>query len=883
MNNIIDSELYLLLGRINDYYAKLCSLTNDSLRIILKEIEQSICSQNSKKEALDIYLVEVFAIVKETARRFANGDIEVTPTEYDIQLAKKYDFVDIVDNKAIYHCSWNVFGEITQWSMVHYDEQILGGILLHKGYAAEIATGEGKTLIATLPVFINALAHEGVHLMTVNNYLSRRDYELTRPIYMFHGLSVGCIEECALFNQERKAAYQSDITFGTNSSFAFDYLYDHLVMDKDLIVQGSHNFALIDELDSILIDEANNPHIICDGFGIDETKEYQEKKAVVEELFYSGKERLYHVDKLMCTASYTEEGKKWLSAKCGIQDLYAQEIKYSFKQFVNSKLEDYSKDSKIQIIQNVLQQLLNAYTLYERDVNYIIKDGNVFIVDEQTGRLKKNSRWEYGLHAAVEAKEGVKIHPNVESHAVISLKNYFKLYKKIAGMSGTLMSVKDELQSHYNLTAVILPTHKPVIREDLPLRIFRTKEQKDNAIVKAIVEYHAAGRPVLVGSLSVKRCEEICSLLYAEGLKYNELSAKSLEKEAQYVSHAGKGNVITVSTSIAGRGTDIKLSENARLNGGLAVIGTDLFDSSRVDRQLVGRAGRQGDPGSSVFFSSLEDIIIQNLTIDERNQLDELIKSVDSAEIGTPEICAYFIAAQRNREDYFCDLRTKIANKDDLIAPQRKIFYEQRNKVLTQPSIVESIVEDIFVDTYAQTLLDEKLSQLQSKVYILLNRIRKNNKREVQVGIPFSDDKDLFVVNANVNKSLEQNDYFKEEYLRQIILQIYDRYWTCFVSFMQSELEFDEVQRLPYTFEKVKQEMNDVIKSRILNSTIPVSGLDSVTLAPNKDIQHCEKKAIEYKNKKNNRLTKDVLCPCGSGLKYCECHGKDIRNIKRRR
>ena len=464
------------------------------------------------------------------------------------------------------------------WKMVHYDEQLLGGIFLHYGYATEMATGEGKTLVATLPVFLNALTHEGVHIMTVNDYLSKRDFETTRPIYMFYGLSADCIEKYERQDKRRKATYKSDIAFGTNSSFTFDYLFDHLTIQPEECIQQSHNYAIIDELDSILIDDAATPHIVGGGNYYNNGKIFKENYPLIKELTENKEAELYKIDKLKKSAFFTQEGKEWLSLKKGMPDLFSVERTYEIADF-DELAQDKQNEIKNKIyLQSVFQQLLLALTVYERDVDYIVEGGIVKIIDAHTGRVKESNRWEHGLHTAMEVKEQVEVQNDFDGMAVVSLKNYFRLYKKIAGMSGTIMPVKDELLEIYNLPCASLPTHRPLIRKDLPLRIFKTAQQKDDAIIKAIIDNKSAGRPSLVGSISVKRSEQLCNKLDELGIEYNKLDAKTLKDEAYTIAKAGIGNTITVSTSVAGRGTDIKPSPEAIAAGGLMVIGTDLFE-----------------------------------------------------------------------------------------------------------------------------------------------------------------------------------------------------------------------------------------------------------------------------------------------------------------
>ena len=822
MNSILN-KYQCLVDSINTNFNSLHNLSNDELREEFCKIEIAINKYDNKQEGIEKYLVPVFAIVKETARRFSEGNIAVTANPNDVKLANQYDFVEILGNKAIYKNHWDVMGVPTIWKMVHYDEQLLGGILLHYGFATEMATGEGKTLVATLPVFLNALTHEGVHLMTVNDYLSKRDFETTRPIYMFYGLTADCIEKYPRYDRRHKEAYRLDVVFGTNSSFTFDYLFDHIAITPQECVQTNHNYAIIDELDSILIDDADEPHIVGGGNYYNNGKIYKENFPLIKELLdKENSEVLYECSKLRKSADFTEEGKKWLSNKKEMPDLYSIERTYELVDFDEMAQEKQDEVREKLYLQNVFHQLLLALTVYERDVDYLVDGGKVNIIDPHTGRVKESNRWEYGLHTAMEVKENVEVQNDFDGMAVISLKNYFLLYKKIAGMSGTIMPVEDELKEIYNLKCASLPTHKPLIRQDNPLRIFKNTEDKDNAIIKAIIDNHKSGRPTLVGSITVKRSEEICNKLNEHGIKYNKLDAKTIKDEAFTISKAGLSNTITVSTSVAGRGTDIKPSTDAIDAGGLLVIGTDLFESVRVDRQLKGRAGRQGDPGSSVFFASLEDQILKNLEQDDLRSLDEYSSMLQDGEILDDKIRHFFEKAQANREKYFETCRKETARKDDIIAPQRKKFYEQRNAVLFSSEVAESIVKDIIdLSNITFESIDCHLSELYLKTKELVIRSTKNNPNRTSVFVPFSDKLHPFAVLLEVELTIASYDYFCMEFKRQIILQIYDKEWKKIVLHMMGNLDKKEIEMLDGKYLKMMDEINAIILSRLLNSSIP--------------------------------------------------------------
>lgn len=864
---------------INSEYATLHSLTNDELRIKLHHIERFINEQEDKSDALNKSLVSVFAIVKETARRFSLGNIEVTATPNDLRIAEKYDFIKISRDKAIYQNHWDVMGVPYVWKMVHYDEQLLGGILLHYGYATEMATGEGKTLVATLPVFLNALTHEGVHIMTVNDYLSKRDFETTRPIYMFYGLSVDCIDNYERCDNHRKATYKSDIAFGTNSSFTFDYLFDHIAIKPEECVQQSHNYAIIDELDSILIDDADNPHIVGGGNYYNNGKVFKENYPLIKELIGNKDIELYKIDKLKKTAIFTQEGKEWLSLNKGIPDLFSVERTYEIADF-DELAQDKQNEIKNKIyLQSVFQQLLLALTVYERDVDYIVEGGKVKIIDTHTGRVKETCRWEHGLHTAMEVKEQVEVQNDFDGMAVVSLKNYFRLYKKIAGMSGTIMSVKDELLEIYNLPCASLPTHKPLIRKDLPLRIFKTAQQKDDAIIKAIVDNKSAGRPSLVGSISVKRSEQICNKLDELGIEYNKLDAKTLKDEAYTIAKAGIGNTITVSTSVAGRGTDIKPSPEAIAAGGLMVIGTDLFESVRVDRQLKGRSGRQGDPGYSVFFASFEDQILQNLSPDDLKDLERLSDTYSMNEISTDEVRMYFNKAQSNREAYFKSCRKETARKDDIVDPHRKKMYKQRNAVLFNAEEANVIVDNIIKHLGENSdKIEEHLMSLYIKTKELVRRSTENNPNRTEVLVPFSEAMHTFAIRLEVG-FIASYEYFCKEFKRQIILQIYDKEWKKFVLHIMSDLDRKEIELLDTKYRPMMDDINFIILSRLKYASI----LFDVIKGPS---DNPGGKGKPHKVNSAVTIAPDEPCPCGSGKKYCECHGSNIRSnnrIKRRR
>ena len=874
-------QITAILTEIDSIYATSHSLSNDELRQEIKNIERAICSANDQLIALNNALPKVYALVKETARRFSLGNLEVTANDWDKNLAEQFDFVKIVDGKAIYTNHWVVERYDYKWNMIHYDEQLLAGIYLHYGYAIEMATGEGKTLVATLPVFLNALTHQGVHMMTVNDYLSRRDCELTRPIYLFHGLNVDCIEyQYNIYSLQRKQAYAADITFGTNSSFAFDYLYDHLALSPEKCMQRKHNYAIVDELDSVFIDEADNPHVVGGGYPYDNGGIYKKYHPLIKELLTTSSDpALYQADILRRKAWFTQEGQVWLANKTGITDLYQMKRISEIEHFQTLPKEEREKIAHNLQVQNVLSQLLNAYTLYERDVDYVIDKLRriIIIIDPHTGRLRESFRWEHGLHTAVEVKEGVCTQKDPNSIATISLKNYFKLYNRYCGMSGTIQLVTNELKDVYGLDVAVIPSHRPLIRDDQPIKIFKTKQAKDKAIIDKIIEIHQTHRPILVGCLTTKRAIELNKLLQERGLMTNLLDAKSLDKEAEFISKAGITNTITVSTSIAGRGTDIKLSKEAYQQGGLAIIGADIFDSRRIDQQLKGRAGRQGDPGSSLFFVSVEDLIMKNLTPEEENNLDQIIANFESEEITSPLVSPFIRKAQSNRESFFAKLRQDTARKDDIIAPYRHKLYTQRNRVLFDSEEACRIVDSLLSSNQEEwETIDKCLQEHYQFILPLLKREQANNIHAQEMLIPFADNTHLYVVELVVKQTIDSFFFFKKAYLRQVILSVYDWHWKKFVLHLMEDLNERETLLLPQEFQKMKADINSSILTRIKYSVIPINKLQA---------QGTQKISTVEENhmKKKEQPAANDPCPCGSGKKFGECHGKSIRQIKSKR
>ena len=735
----------------------------------IDKLEKEVLERYDKK--LDEVLPEAFAIMRDTARRFAqNEEIIVTATDFDRELAAKHDFVRIDGDKAIYQNHWIAGGNEVTWNMVHYDVQLFGGVVLHQGKIAEMATGEGKTLVATLPVFLNALTGNGVHVVTVNDYLAKRDSEWMGPMYMFHGLSVDCIDKHQPNSAARRKAYQADITFGTNNEFGFDYLRDNMAISPEDLVQRAHNYAIVDEVDSVLIDDARTPLIISGPVPKGDDQMFEQYQPLVEQLvnvqrqlatkylaeakqlitenkdkdsvtkgylqlFRSHKalpknkplikylsetgikagmlkteayymennnklmpeatDPLYFVvDEKQKSVDLTDKGNEWLAKQVSDPDLFVlpdittqlsaleAETDISDEEKLNKKdelLTNYAiKSERV----HTLQQLLKAYTMFNRDDDYVVIDGQVKIVDEQTGRIMEGRRWSDGLHQAVEAKEHVKIEAATQTFATITLQNYFRMYHKLAGMTGTASTEAGEFWDIYKLDVVEIPTNRPVIRNDMNDRVYKTQREKYKAVIEEIEKMIKAGHPVLVGTTSVEISEMLSKMLDMRKIKHNVLNAKLHQKEADIVAHAGESSIVTIATNMAGRGTDIKLSPEVRAAGGLAIIGTERHESRRVDRQLRGRAGRQGDPGSSVFFVSLEDKLMRLFASEKIARVMDHLGFKEGEMIESPMINHSIERAQKKVEENNFGIRKHLLEYDDVMNKQRTVIYEKRRHAL---------------------------------------------------------------------------------------------------------------------------------------------------------------------------------------------------------
>ena len=807
-----------IVEKVKAEYPNIKALSNDQLRAKTKEIQQyvqnagkaqrekiaelkatiedtpidqreDIFNQIDKleKEALDNYEVALnevlptaFSIVKDTARRFAeNEETVVTATEFDRELAANpaNDFITIDGDNAIYHNHWTAGGNDLKWEMVHYDVQLFGGTVLHQGKIAEMATGEGKTLVATLPVFLNALTGNGVHVVTVNDYLAKRDSEWMGPLYMFNGLSVDCIDKHRPNSDARRKAYMADITFGTNNEFGFDYLRDNMATSPADLVHRQHNYAIVDEVDSVLIDDARTPLIISGPIPKGDDQMFEQYQPLVERLYevqrkqatellaeakqkigegtknkdakmledgflalyrsykalpknkplikYLSEEGIkagmlkteeyymannnrempkavaplyFVVDEKLNSADLTDKGTEWLAKQVNDRELFVlPDIATEMSQLeARTDISDQERlDIKDEMMAHygvqservhTLQQLLKAYTMFNKDDEYVVMDGEVKIVDEQTGRIMEGRRWSDGLHQAIEAKEHVKVEAATQTFATITLQNYFRIYHKLSGMTGTASTEAGEFWDIYKLDVVEIPTNRPIARHDLDDRVYKTAREKYRAVIDEIEEMRNAGRPVLVGTTSVEISELLSKMLKMRNIPHNVLNAKLHQQEAQIVAEAGRSTngkgAVTIATNMAGRGTDIKLTPEVKAAGGLAIIGTERHESRRVDRQLRGRAGRQGDPGSSVFYVSLEDKLMRLFASERIAKVMDRLGFEDGERIESPMISKSIERAQRKVEENNFGIRKHLLEYDDVMNKQRTVIYEKRRHAL---------------------------------------------------------------------------------------------------------------------------------------------------------------------------------------------------------
>ena len=997
--------------------------------------------------ALDDVLPEAFAIVKETARRFTqNEEVVVTATEMDRTLAATKDFVRIEDDKAIYTNHWQAGGNETIWSMIHYDVQLFGGVVLHKGKIAEMATGEGKTLVATLPVFLNALTGNGVHVVTVNDYLAKRDSEWMGPLYMFHGLSVDCIDKHQPNSEARRQAYLADITFGTNNEFGFDYLRDNMASSPADLVQRRHNYAIVDEVDSVLIDDARTPLIISGPVPkkgdqlfedlrplverlveaqkrlatqlLAEAKKliYSENQAEVEAgflaLFRSHKalpknkplikflsepgiktgmlkteaiyieqnnrrmpeaiEPLYFViDEKMNSVDLTDKGIELITGNAADPTLFVlPDIASEMAAIDNSGMtEEEILQKKDELFTNyavkservhTINQLLKAYTMFEKNTEYIVTEqGEVKIVDEQTGRIMEGRRYSDGLHQAIEAKERVKVEAATQTFATITLQNYFRMYHKLSGMTGTAETEAGELWDIYKLDVVVIPTNRPIARNDMNDRIYKTQREKYNAVIEEVEKMVAEGRPVLVGTTSVEISELLSRMLTMRKIEHNVLNAKLHQKEADIVAKAGLKGTVTIATNMAGRGTDIKLSDEVKAAGGLAIIGTERHESRRVDRQLRGRAGRQGDPGSSVFFVSLEDNLMRLFAADRISSVMDKLGFQEGEMLEHKMISKSIENAQKKVEENHFGTRKHLLEYDDVMNKQRTVVYTKRRHALMGERIgmdlanmiwdrCESIIdnndyEGIRMELFRVMALEcpfteEEYSSKKTPelVELTFNAAMKNFKgkmdrlaqianpvikqvyenegmRYENILVPITDGKRVYQIPVNLKAAYETEcKEVVKAFEKAIMLHVIDDAWK------ENLRELDELKHsvrnasyeqkdplLIYKLESVNlfdamvNKINDKTLSILMRGQIPMREPEQVREAPVETRAQRRQQVQENKAELGDRnqqaaaqhdtraqrrepiraehtVGRNDPCPCGSGKKFKNCHGRDL-------
>ena len=1010
----------------------------------IDKIEKEILDTYEK--ALDEVLPVAFSIVKETAKRFSeNEEIVVTATEFDRHLAATKDFVRIEGDKAIYQNHWVAGGNDTLWNMVHYDVQLFGGVVLHKGKIAEMATGEGKTLVATLPVFLNALTGNGVHVVTVNDYLAKRDSEWMGPLYMFHGLSVDCIDRHQPNSDARRQAYLADITFGTNNEFGFDYLRDNMAISPKDLVQRQHNYAIVDEVDSVLIDDARTPLIISGPvpkgddqlfeqlrpqverlveaqkklatqyladakrlIASNDKKEQEEgflalyrshkclpkNKALIkflseqgikagmlktEEIYMEQNNKRMHevtdplyfvIDEKLNSVDLTDKGVDLISGNSEDPTFFVlPDITAQLSELENEKeLTDEERLAKKDALMtnfaikservHTINQLLKAYTMFEKDDEYVVIDGQVKIVDEQTGRIMEGRRYSDGLHQAIEAKEGVKVEAATQTFATITLQNYFRMYHKLSGMTGTAETEAGELWDIYKLDVVVIPTNRPIARNDMNDRVYKTKREKYKAVIEEIEKMVEAGRPVLVGTTSVEISEMLSKMLTMRKIEHNVLNAKLHQKEADIVAKAGLSCAVTIATNMAGRGTDIKLSPEVKAAGGLAIIGTERHESRRVDRQLRGRAGRQGDPGSSVFFVSLEDDLMRLFSSDRIAGVMDKLGFKEGEMIEHSMISKSIERAQKKVEENNFGIRKRLLEYDDVMNKQRTVVYTKRRHALMGERIGMDIVNMIWdrcvnaieAPTYEDCKMDllqtlametpfteeefrnEKKEKLADKAFdAAMELFKRKTERMAQIAypvikqvyenqghmyenilIPITDGKRMYNISCNLKAAYESEcKEVVKAFEKSILLHVIDEAWK------ENLRELDDlkhsVQNASYEqkdplliyklesvnlFDTMVDKINNQTVSILMRGQIPVQEPQEVRQAAPEQRQDLSKyreqkqdltdpnqqaaakqDTREQQKREPIRVEKTVgrndPCPCGSGKKYKNCHGKN--------
>ncbi|MDR0995944.1 MAG: preprotein translocase subunit SecA [Tannerella sp.] len=1106
-------EIIPYVDKIKEVYPQISALSNDELRArtaaIRQRVKDSVAEQQNKinelksgietlelearesvwaeideiekdmlqtqEHVLDDALPEAFAIMKDTARRFVeNAEIVVTATDFDRDLATSHDFVRIEGDKAIYQNHWKAGGNEITWDMIHFDVQLMGGVVLHnpspkkydkdsddfnlskrvRGYIAEMATGEGKTLVATLPVFLNALTGNGVHVVTVNDYLSKRDSEWMGPLYMFHGLSVDCIDKHQPNSDARRKAYNADITFGTNNEFGFDYLRDNMAVSPNDLVQRMHNYAIVDEVDSVLIDDARTPLIISGPVPRGEEQLFEEfrpnveivvnaQKALTNKLLTEAKQKMadsdskvaeegslllyrsfkgnpkykplikylsepgikaqmqktenfymadnmrqmhlvtddlyYVIDEKNNTIELTDKGIDLLTGKSDDPQFFVlPDITFELSQVGNMEgTEEEKQAKKDELLANysikservhTINQLLKAYTLFDKDDEYVVIDNKVMIVDEQTGRIMEGRRYSDGLHQAIEAKERVQVQAATQTFATITLQNYFRMYHKLAGMTGTAETEAGEFWDIYKLDVVVIPTNRPVIRVDMNDRIYKTKREKYNAVIEEINRMVEAGRPVLVGTTSVEISELLSRMLTMRHIKHNVLNAKLHQKEAEIVAQAGQSGTVTIATNMAGRGTDIKLSPEVRAAGGLAIIGTERHESRRVDRQLRGRAGRQGDPGSSVFFVSLEDNLMRLFASERIAGLMDRMGFKEGEVLEHNMLSKSVERAQKKVEENNFGIRKRLLEFDDVMNIQRKVIYTRRHHALIGERIGLDVVHTLYdnasaiVEQYAesedfeafkmelfrtfamespfdeQTFNDEKSAKLDDALYdAALKLFKRRMERLAQVAnpvikqvyenqgsmyenilIPITDGKRMYNISCNLKEAYEtESKAIARSFQKAILLHTIDDAWK------EHLREMDElrqsVQNASYEnkdplliyklesynlFKTMVDTMNRKAASILMRGQIPVAPPDMAAeeQARRAAVQRAEQERKQdmsrYRTGRSEtpsqaptgpqppqpqmpvhaekHVGRNDPCPCGSGKKYKNCHGKGL-------
>lgn len=1050
--------------RIDELKASVSGKSLDERESIWREVDREEKAILDKmEEILDEILPTAFAIIKDTARRFAqNEEIHVSATQLDKDLAVKKDFVTIDGDTAIYRNHWHAGGNELQWDMVHYDVQLIGGTVLHKGKIAEMATGEGKTLVATLPVFLNALTGNGVHVVTVNDYLSKRDSEWMGPLYMFHGLTVDCIDKHRPNTPERRAAYNADITFGTNNEFGFDYLRDNMATSPADLVQRRHNYAIVDEVDSVLIDDARTPLIISGPVARGDQQLFEEflpnvehvvdaQKRLCQQLLSEAKRKIsstykkeqeegyllllrsfkgmpkskplikylsepgvktgmlkveefylqdnmrqmhivtdelyYVIDEKHNSIDLTDKGIDLLTKGTDdkqffvLPDIAAQlselELQgYSTEELANRKeilLTEYSlKSERV----HTINQLLKAYSLFEKDDQYVVMDGKVMIVDEQTGRIMDGRRYSDGLHQAIEAKERVKVEAATQTFATITLQNYFRMYHKLSGMTGTAETEAGELWDIYKLDVVVIPTNRPIARQDLNDRVYKTVREKYNAIIEEIEALVKAGRPVLVGTTSVEISELLSRMLKLRGIQHNVLNAKLHQKEAEIVAEAGRAGVVTIATNMAGRGTDIKLTPEVKSAGGLAIIGTERHESRRVDRQLRGRSGRQGDPGSSVFYVSLEDHLMRLFASDRISVMMDKLGLQEGEMLESKMLTNGVERAQKKVEENNFGIRKRLLEYDDVMNSQREVIYGRRKHALMGERIEMDVMNTLYdaskalVATYQPagdyqgfcidlmrtmamdspfdeaTFLSGKVEVLTDELYdaVIATFDRRSNAlaekanpviqqvyaeagdRYEFIAIPLTDGRKAYQISTNLKEPAETNGRcIIRDFMKVLVLHHIDEAWK------EHLREMDElrqsVQNASYEnkdplliyklesfelFQNMLNEMNrrtvsvlmrlkihapepteeelarqqqeheqlireqqareELMRQQMLRQQVPQS-----TPRPQyHESRSADSAQSQQPLKKDPKIGRNDPCPCGSGRKFKQCHGRHV-------